>query len=340
MRAVRTFFLLLLVCAWSCGGEAYAGESAKEDARNHFRAGVVLFDQRRFADALSEFERSYALYPDFSTLFNIGQVHAVLGHPVEAVDALESFLSKGGDSIPAADRQRVQAELAAQRAKIGLITFDVLPNGTEVRVDGVPIGKSPLVAPLRFASGPHRVEAMLEGYRAEVRTIDLAGGQQAHIGMSLQSIAQVPSTPAPAPVSAPQHPVEESSQPPLEASDSPPTNPPVSRNWQKLAGYGVGGLGLLGAGVGTYLLIDGQSKHEDALEQWAAGDKAEARQTEQDSVDEKDKGYVVVGVGGAIALGGVILLLTAPSDEPSGPSVGWAPWVGPSVVGVGANGVW
>lgn len=336
MRAVGNLFLLMLVCSFSYGGEAYAGENATEDARNHFRAGVVLFDQRRFADALSEFERSYELYPDFSTLFNIGQVHAVLGHPVEAVDALEAFLSKGGDSIPFADRQRVQVELAAQRAKIGLITFDVMPNGTEVRVDGVPIGTSPLAAPLRFASGVHRVEAMLEGYRTEVRTIDLAGGQQAHVGVSLQSIAQVPL--APAPGSAPRHEVETSSRPP--ARDAAPVPAAASRNWQKIAGYGVGGLGLLGAGFGTYLLIDGQSKHEDALEQWAAGDRAGARQTEQDSVDEKDKGYVVLGVGGAIALGGVILLLTAPSDEPSGASIGWAPWVGERALGVGANGVW
>jgi len=74
-----------------------------DQAPAHYRQGAAAFDERRFADALAEFERSYALHPAYVTLYNIGQVHVALGYPMEAIEALNKYLADGGESIAPKD---------------------------------------------------------------------------------------------------------------------------------------------------------------------------------------------------------------------------------------------
>jgi hypothetical protein len=47
---------------------------------------------------------------------------------------------------------------------------------------------------------------------------------------------------------------------------------------------------------------------------------------------------VLYGLGAAAAITGIILFVTADSEEPAQPGVSWAPIVGPDNVGVGMTG--
>ncbi len=111
MKNLYALVIHLLIAALCVTGLARADETQKTKARQHFKQGVELFDQRRFGDALTEFEQSYTLFPVYSTLYNVGQVHVALGHPVQAIDAYEKYLIQGGASVPAEQRTRVEAEL-------------------------------------------------------------------------------------------------------------------------------------------------------------------------------------------------------------------------------------
>lgn len=95
MKTLYALVIHLLIAALCVTGLARADETAKTKARQHFKQGVELFDQRRFGDALTEFEQSYSLFPVYSTLYNVGQVHVALGHPVQAIDAYENIWFKG-----------------------------------------------------------------------------------------------------------------------------------------------------------------------------------------------------------------------------------------------------
>lgn len=350
--------LVLTFGAFGLSSMAHADDSGRVKAREHFKQGAQLFDERRFADALDQFERSYSLFAHYSTLFNIGQVRVALGHPVQAVEAFEKFLAQGGAAIPPEQRQQVEAELKAQQQRIGDIKVAVSPNGAEIRVDGDRVGKAPMSSAVRVAAGHHRVEAMLEGYRTEQREVEVAGLGHVELQLRLESLTPVapvvatatpvaapapvqaaPATPAPtvvptaAPTPAAAAPAQPIVAPPQEKATSSSTG-----TAQRVFGYLAMAGGLVAGGVGTAFAIDGQNKHNTALDQWYAGQKDQARITEDDSVKEKTKGFVVIGAGGALALTGAILLITAPSSPPRQGRVQFAPWIGANTGGASLAG--
>jgi hypothetical protein len=343
---------LLLICgAQGFAGTAHAEDSVRVQAREHFKQGVALFDERRFGDALAQFERSYSLFPAYSTLYNVGQVQVALGHPVQAVEAFEKYLVQGGASIPADQRIQVEAELKAQRQRIGDIKFAVSPDGAELRIDGDRVGKAPMSSPVNVVAGHHRVEVMLDGYRMEQREIDVAGQGHVELQLKLEALAQVGPllAPLPPPAPAPTTPAPAApanafapTAPPAPASPiiatARPTTPSGGGTALKVFGYLFTTAGLVGAGVGAAFAIDGQNKHDDALEQWTAGQKDVARVTEQDSQNEKKRGFVIMGVGGGVALTGVIMLIAAPSSQPSQGRVHFAPWIGVNTGGASVEG--
>lgn len=330
---------------------ARADESAKTKARQHFKQGVELFDQRRFGDALTEFEQSYALFPVYSTLYNVGQVHVALGHPVQAIDAYEKFLVQGGSSVSTEQRERVETELKTQRERVGDIKLDVLPDGAEIRVDGDPIGKAPLKTPVKVATGHHRVEALLEGYHTEQSEIDVRGQGHVEVMLKLQALAPVappvaPAEPKPVPTTTNINIAPASAPAAIAPSGNTQTrNERASQSSssggvQRAFGYLIASAGLIGGGVGVALAVDGQSKHDDALKQYADGNKAAATQAESNSSNEKTKGYVVIGGSGAVMLTGAILLITAPSAQSGNARINVAPWIGSSATGASIQGTW
>ena len=357
---MKTWFALvinLLIAVLCITGVARADETAKTKARQRFKQGVEQFDQRRFGDALTEFEQSYTLFPVYSTLYNVGQVHVALGHPVQAIDAYEKYLVQGGASVPAEQRARVEAELKTQRGRVGDIKLDVSPDGTEVRVDGESAGKAPMKSPVKVAAGHHRVEAMLEGYHTEQSEVDVPGQGHVEIMLRLQPLTQAV---APAPAeSAATKPTTSSTIVNVAPAPSPPASAAQNArnegasprreqysesssigNVQRVFGYVIAGAGLIGTGIGVAFAVDGQSKHDDALEQYAQDQKAQAQQTESDSSKEKTKGYIVIGAGGAVMLTGAILLISAPSGHSGIAGMNLLPWVGTSVAGGSIGGTW
>ena len=96
-------------------------------------------------------------------------------------------------------------------------------------------------------------------------------------------------------------------------------------------------MGLVGAGIGIVVVVSGQSKHQDALDQWLAGDHPGANNTESNANSLKTAGGITIGAGAALLIGGSILLLTAPSSKSN---VAFAPWLSPSVAGAGLRGTW
>lgn len=368
------FLCTLLVTCITLGlsGAAHAEDGARVRARDHFKQGVQLFDERRFADALEQFERSFSLFPHYGTLYNMGQVEVALGHPVQAVEAFEKYLAQGGASVPVDQRLQVEVELKAQQQRIGHIKVAVNPDGTEIRVDGNTVGKAPMVSPVRVAAGHHRVEAMLEGYRTEQRELDVAGLGYAELQLKLEPLtpsapveALAPAGPGKPVATAPQSVTPIAAPPKLPAtrpiprlprnSDTPepgsrkyelppptesqPMPTPSSRGGtQRGFGYLLATVGLVGTGVGIALVADGQAKHSTALEQNKTN-RALAEQTESASSKEKTQGFVVIGAGGALMLGGAVLLLTAPSGQSNRARTQLTPWIGVNGAGASVGGI-
>ncbi|HKO50810.1 MAG TPA: hypothetical protein VJV79_23985 [Polyangiaceae bacterium] len=316
---------------------AWADEPAQVEARKHFQQGVAFVDSRRLPEALAEFERCYALYPAYGTLYNIGQVHAALGQPVAAVEAFEKYLADGGAVIVAARRARVEKELATQREQLAELAVQVTPAEAELRIDDHPVARSGAAVKRWVTAGQHLLSASLAGYQTQQRSLAVRAKDRVEVALTLE--LQPPVVAAVAPLPRPAEPAAQA-----EASGELARH----RSQQRLAGYLVTGVGLAGVGAGIAIAALGQAKHNDALDQWYAGDREGARSTEAASSDQKTAGYVVIGVGGAATLVGAILLLTArsPASSATPPSAtartDWncSPWLMPSVLGASLQRRW
>jgi hypothetical protein len=309
---------------------ARADDFAQAEARRHFLQGVTLVDQQRLTDALAEFELCYSLYPAYATLYNIGQVHAALGHSVAAVEVFEKYLNDGGTEIPPKQRARVEAELASQRERIGEITIEITPGDAELRIDDKLIAHTGTIITQRLAIGHHRVDITRGGYRSEQRDAEIA--PQAHVQLA---VTLEPLPPVTTPVVLPRTPPRSSPVPDTDSRGA----------TQRTASYVVGGLGLVGVGVGISIALGGQAKHRDALDEWYAGDHDAARKTEDSSMRQKTAGYVVIGMGGAATAIGAILFLTAPRSSAAVSAkrrAGWtySPWFTTSSLGASLQTRW
>jgi hypothetical protein len=122
---------------------------------------------------------------------------------------------------------------------------------------------------------------------------------------------------------------------------------PQRGSGQRIAGYAVGGAGLLGIGVGTIFMLQRSSKLSDrnnvcpTRQHCTADDQAQLDQLTKDADTAGTIGVVGLVLGGAAVVGGVVLVLTAPSKETIGASVTEVrPWVGLNAAGAAVGGTW
>jgi hypothetical protein len=170
-----------------CAQTDHATSAARQEARERFDQGLRLFNEGNNAGALAEFNRAYSLVPNPVVLYNVALVYAALGHPVEAVDALEEVLrSKTG--LTDADRIRAEALHKEQSRRVAVLQLDNAPQGAVVELDGIQVGHAPLDKPLRVTVGTHIVSIVVPGAHPFKREATVAGGESSHIAIELVPI--------------------------------------------------------------------------------------------------------------------------------------------------------
>ncbi len=190
MRARLLHAALALALIGAAPSLAHAQEApsaeARAEARSHFERGTDLYNEGRLDAALAEFQRAYEVSPAYPVLYNVGRVHAELGHPVEASRAFAQYLSEGGDTIAAARRREVEALLATQLARVGRVRVESNVAGSVVSIDGADVATTPLAEPLEVGAGHHTVGLRAPGYESATLAVDLAGGVEQRVAVDLR----------------------------------------------------------------------------------------------------------------------------------------------------------
>jgi hypothetical protein len=155
------------------------------EADRHFKSGVTLYKEAKFAEALAEFERAYEISPHPLVLYNIAGCHRELSNYAESVKASKRFLEEGKGVVSKARLAVAQSELDAVLARIARVTVTVAVAGAELIVDGVSLGTLPLDMPLILPPGEHRIVARAEGYRDAERSMRLASGDELEVALTL-----------------------------------------------------------------------------------------------------------------------------------------------------------
>jgi len=163
MKAFALAFAVLSAITTPVSGQPSPASNSPE-ARHHFQEGVQSAQHGDLAKALTEFEAAYAAQPNFTVLYNIGQAHAALGHPVEAVTSFERYLAEGAERVSTQRREEVEALIVTNRQHVGEIRI-VAAAAVHPRVwiDGSEIPAERLAVPVRLMEGPHAILSAEEG---------------------------------------------------------------------------------------------------------------------------------------------------------------------------------
>jgi hypothetical protein len=193
---MRRAILIALLAATSV--LAYAKEPKKstaeqKEADRHFKAGVALFKEAKFKEALAEFERAYEIAPHPLVLYNIAGCHRELSNYGEAIRFYERFLKEGKGQVPASRLTTAQTELDAILARIARITIVIQgPPYAQLFLDGAALGTMPVPMPLVLPPGEHKIVAKADGYKDAERTLRVASGDEAEISLTLSEAPKEP----------------------------------------------------------------------------------------------------------------------------------------------------
>jgi hypothetical protein len=119
--------------------------------------------------------------------------------------------------------------------------------------------------------------------------------------------------------------------------------------FQRVMGWTVGGVGVLGLAAGVLLTVNAQYKHDEAAAflkmvdpsaEFAAQVVGRARKVEKIAATQMAVGVATLAVGAAACTTGLILLLTAPSESEKRARVQMSGWASASSAGMTLRGAW
>ena len=168
---------------------------AQREADRHFKGGVALFKDAKYAEALAEFERAYEIAPHPLVLYNIASCHRQLSHYADAVAAYRRFLDDGRGTVAAERLAAAQAELDAILARVARVSVTIAPpqlqDTVALSVDGAALDHPGM--PLILPAGEHRLTARVAGHPDAERTVRVASGDTLEVELA------IPEPPAPEP---------------------------------------------------------------------------------------------------------------------------------------------
>ncbi len=182
-------FLQIAVLALQFSAAAFAAEPARnnpDEAKKHFQRSRELYDEGDFAGALKEIERSYASFPNFKLLYNMGQIQAQQQDYAPALKSFRKFLAEGANEVPEARRAEVLKEIDKLRTRVGEVSIAVNVEGAEISVDDQVVGRSPLSEAKIVNIGKRKVSATLPNHFPVTKFVDVAGLDTLTVKLELQ----------------------------------------------------------------------------------------------------------------------------------------------------------
>lgn len=165
-----------------------AARAQTDDADALDRRGLDLRRERRDADALETFRRSYTIRPLPRTLAQIALAEQALGRWLSAEADLQRALEANDDWI-ARHRQVLASGLTDIRAHVATLEVEADGAGANVRVNGGPPHDLPLTAPMHVEAGSVVLEVQAAGYAPARRSISLEPGASARETVHLVPLA-------------------------------------------------------------------------------------------------------------------------------------------------------
>lgn len=287
-------------------GSARADNRAKADEL--FKRAKKLLADHKYAEACQKFEESYQLDPGIGGELNIGKCYeewGKLGKAYKAYAEAERQAKSGNDPRQGKIHDLVASVEASVPRLIIHVPAGVDPSKVSVSIDGQPVPSSDLANPQLVDPGPKQLDYAI-GSMKKQKTIAVERGGTAEV--TLESPPSAATTDKPTATTGDQPEKPEPKTQPVAVDDPGRT--------QRIAGIAVGGAGIVGIGVASYLALSARSNYNDALQSDCMGMKnacnAAGLTATHDARSRANIGTIVGALGIAAVAGGVVLYLLAP----------------------------
>ena len=158
---VGAFLLLSSLSPQAVRAQAKAAPAseaaAKADAEKAGKEGERLLAQHDAAGAVGELSKAFSLSRNTKFLLPLGLAYAEAERPLDALDALGRYL-KEAPAIPDAKRREIGTKLGVMMDQVSApVTVEATRQNAAVKVDGRPVGTTPIDTPLRLLPGKHEI---------------------------------------------------------------------------------------------------------------------------------------------------------------------------------------
>jgi hypothetical protein len=299
----------LLLFTSEARGEPGATEKATAEAL--FQQGTELMGEKQYAAACEKFAGSQQLDPALGTILRLADCNDRIGKSASAWAMFKEASSMAHsrnepERWRMADERGAELEKRLSRLEIKLESKNV-PQGFELKLNGVSIPRATWDAALPVDPGKQKLEASAPGRVTWTGTVEVPEGP------TTRSI-EVPTTLPAKPASA------EPSGATLSAGTASGRDSASSPgSTQRTIGYVTSAVGIVGIGIGGFLGYRAYSLNQDSLVQCRNDDPnactAEGKSLRDDAQSAALGSTIALVAGGALTVGGLVLVLTAKSDS-------------------------
>lgn len=294
--------------------------SDKVAAEALFEQARALMAQQHFAEACGKFELSQRLDAGVGTLLYLADCYEQAGRSASAWATFKEAAA-GAHAAGQADREALARSLAdALTPKLSLLTVRVADGavapGLEVRRDGEVVPQGLWGVPVPVDPGPRHLEASAPGKKPW--SIDWQVSGPGATEVVVPALADAPVAVAPPPAASP---VSVGSAPvagqPMQGAERPRDG--GGGGGQRAIGWVVGGVGVVALGIGGVFALQAKSRDSEAASHCGPDGFCTAegvRLGDQAQSAASIATYASLG-GAAAVVGGLVLVLTAPSDARS-----------------------
>lgn len=185
---ISTVRALVVILVASLVASSALGDDARDRARELATSGIELYHQERPDLAYERLTEAETLFPAVTHRVYLARCLVAMGRLVEAKASYEAIAAEPRPSDlsgPASEAYATAAsELSALEPRIPRVRVIVSGEGT-VRIDGRPLDRAALAAPIPVDPGAHRVAA---GDPPVERVFTIAEGELREIALSLPAI--------------------------------------------------------------------------------------------------------------------------------------------------------
>jgi tetratricopeptide (TPR) repeat protein len=334
---------MVMVMSVLAGGAHAQVKTSSTIAEQLFKEARDLAKANRWAEACPKFEASLHYEPVLGTRLNLATCYEHVGKLASAWGIYRESIDlarKANDAKRRAYAQNHADALEPRLAKLVISAPATQPAGFVVTRDGTPIDGNALGIALYVDAGPHEISASAPDFEAFRHTVTLNDGNTETVEIPMLPVIPTPAPEVPKPVlevskrapEVPKRGIEDhaamtepmiAASPPHKSAaivptiESAPAAPVPST--RKYIGICVGAAGVAATGIGLLFGAKASSANREAKSLCGAdlvcsssADYEKDQQLLGDAHSNATISTVLVAAGGAAAVAGAIVFLTAP----------------------------